>query len=1187
VICPTCEFESRDGAKFCRMCGTPLSLRCPACGAAHDPAQRFCEECGAALAITGTAGVDAPAAPPAPTPAAVTELRQVSVLFVDLVGFTPLSEARAAEDVRELLARYFDTARTIVRRHGGVIGKFVGDAVMAVWGVPQAREDDAERATRAALALVEAVAAFGEEVGAPGLRARGGVTTGKAAPLQSPGEGLVAGDRVNTASRIQTVAESGSVLVDAVTRQLAGAAIAFEDAGEHLMKGKSESLRLWRAVRVTGGIRGSDAEPGMQSPFVGRDGDLWLIKELFHGALDRRSARLVAVSGEAGVGKTRLRREFFNYVDGLSETVLWHAGRCLSFGDGVAYWALTEMVRQRLGIAEDASPEEAVAKLEEGIERWVDNPIDRAFLRPRLGALLALEDPGLPRDELFAGWRLFFQRLSEHLPVVLVFEDLQWADRGLREFIEQLLDRSSACPIFILTLSRADMSLPQEPWPAPRLGAMALGLKPLAEADMRALLTALVDGLPEPAADRIMERAQGVPLYAIEILRALTDRGVLAERDGHLVLQGELGELHVPASLSSLLAARLDALEAPERELVKAMSVFGSSFPRAAAAALGGVEESQLDAVLASLVRSQVFVIRADRLSPQRGQFAFAQGMLRTVAYEMLTRRERVLRHVAAAEYLSEVYATDSDDVTEMLAAHYVSAHRAAGADPEAPELRAKAVVALRRAARRAATVGAPEVAEGSYRTAAALADGEAERAELTQAAGEMALQSGRYADALELLEVACQAHLQAGRTRQAAQVTGDIGLALGRLGRLQEAVDRFTAALELLDTEGPDAVTATLNVRLGHALVFLGEHDRAEGPLEAALSIAETLDLPTVLSDALNQKAILYVLTGRVQQALHLWTAVVGIAEERGLGRELSLARTNLGALAGLWDLPDAEEQTKAALAVARRRGDRAAESFNASNLMMIWLRTGRWAAIEALAGELLEDPDRPGAEPLHFALALLHVLRGNPVAARQELDQMPVWERTEAAELRAAYRMVEMHVMAAEGQPEQAVEVGLELIPQAVATLGASAESVRTGWPEAVRLALHTRRVDDAVALVTVLTDHPSADIPRFLATHLTRARALVDAARGGHSIVEAELTDAIERFRALPAPYWTAVTQTDLAGWLIERGRADEASGLLDEAVATLQPLGAAPALGRVRDLKPAPSEDPAPATDALPG
>jgi class 3 adenylate cyclase/tetratricopeptide (TPR) repeat protein len=1099
------------------------------------------------------------------------ELRLVSVLFIDLVGFTPLSEAREPEDVRELLGRCFETARTIIERHGGVVEKFIGDAVVAVWGLAAAREDDAERAVRAALAVVEAVAVFGEQVDAVGLAARAGIVTGQAAALDSPGEGLVVGDRVNTASRVQALAAPGSVLVDETTTQLTGAAIAFEDTGEHLVKGKAQPLRLWRAARVIAGIGGSDREQGFQAPFVGRDGDLWLLKELFHGALERRSARLVAVSGEAGVGKSRLRREFFNYVDGLSETVLWHFGHCVSFGDGVAYWALGEMVRQRFGIAEDTPAPDAALKLAEGLERWVGDSADREFLKPRLGALLGVDEPGLARDELFSGWRLFFERLAERLPVVLVFEDLQWADAGLLDFIGQLLDWSASRPIFILTLGRPDADADRSIWTAGRPGAVALPLAPLGEPAMRALLAGLVDGLPDRVAARIMERAQGVPLYAVEIVRALADRGVFVERGGRLVLDGEVGALDVPASLSSLLAARLDALEPVERGFVKAMSVLGGSFARSTAAALGGVEESHLDAVLASLVRKQVLVIRADRLSPERGQYTFAQGLLRAVAYEMLSRRERAPRHLAAAEHLRRSFPNDGEDVAEVIASHYLDAYRAAGQDREAAELRSKALAALRRAARRAATVGAPEAAERAYLAARELADGEAEHTELTQAAGEMALQSGHFGSAVELLEAAVGAHRAAGRKRDAARVAGDLGLALDRLGSLQEAVERLSAAVRVLGGDRLDPDVARLNVRLGHALVFLGDYDRAEPPLDAALATAEALDLPAVLGDALSNKAIIYKRTGRPQQARALWTAATEIDERHHLGAQLALVRTNLGNQSVLWDAADAEEQTRAGLALARRRGDRTAESLNAANLMMVLLLGGRWTEVEELAGELLGDNEtRPAATALHFVLAILQILRGELPAARVSLERMGALEHTEQEERRACHAAITASLRLAEGQPEPAFERGELMLGHVIDTLGINHESVRQAWPDTVQAALALGRHDDAQKMLALLTDQPPGNVSPFLGAQLVRGRALLEAARGCHEGVETGLATAIEGFRKLSYPYWVAVTQTELATWLAGHDRASEAGALTVEAIETLESLRAEPALLRAQQL-----------------
>ena len=268
----------------------------------------------------------------------MAERRVCSVLFCDMAGFTPLSEARDPEAVRELLSRYFETARTVISRYGGTVEKFIGDAVMAVWGTPAATEGDAERAVRAGLDLVAAVAELGADAGVPGLAARAGVVTGEVAvTLGAVGEGMVAGDAVNTAARVQAAAGPGVVLADGVTQRLADGAIGFADAGEHALKGKAEPQRLWHAVRVLAGVGGSQRVDGLEAPLIGRDAELRTIRELFHAAAERRVPRLVLVSGPAGVGKSRLGWEFFKYIDGLVQDVWWHRGRCLSYGEGAAF----------------------------------------------------------------------------------------------------------------------------------------------------------------------------------------------------------------------------------------------------------------------------------------------------------------------------------------------------------------------------------------------------------------------------------------------------------------------------------------------------------------------------------------------------------------------------------------------------------------------------------------------------------------------------------------------------------------------------------------------------------------------------------------------------------------------------------------------------------------------------------
>ncbi|MFZ0193159.1 MAG: adenylate/guanylate cyclase domain-containing protein, partial [Streptosporangiaceae bacterium] len=667
-----------------------------------------------------------PAAGAGPGREPAAERRVCSVLFCDVVGFTPLSEARDPEAVRELLSEYFAVARTVITRYGGVVEKFIGDAVMAVWGTPAATEGDAERAVRAALDLVSAVAELGAGAGVPGLAARAGVVTGEVAvTLGAVGEGMVAGDAVNTASRVQAAAKPGQVLVDAATHRLAGSAVGFADAGEHALKGKSEPVQLWRATRVLSGVGGSQRVDGLEAPLTGRDAELRTIRELFHAAAERRVPRLVLVAGPAGVGKSRLGWEFEKYADGLKAEVWWHRGRCLSYGEGVAFWALAEIVRQRLGIAEEDPAGTAAGKLAEGLDRYVPDMAERGYVGVRLGRLLGVAAAGdggvaLSREELFAGWRLFFERLATVQPVVLVVEDGQYADAGLLDFLDYLIDWVRDLPVYVLVLARPELGHARPGFGTGR-NRTALTLDPLDAASMEALVEALVPGMPGPARAKITRQAQGIPLFAVETVRALVDRDIVQPVEGVYRLTGEVGELAVPEGLHALLAARLDALDPGVRRLVADAAVLGATFPAEALMAVSGQDEAVVRAALAELVRREVLSVSADPLSPERGSYGFAQDMLRQVAYGTLSRRDRKARHLAVAAHLRAAFPGDGEEVTEVIARHYLDALDAVPDDGDAGQIRGQAIAALTRAADRAGRTGAPAQAAASYAAAARL----------------------------------------------------------------------------------------------------------------------------------------------------------------------------------------------------------------------------------------------------------------------------------------------------------------------------------------------------------------------------------------------------------------------------------------------------------------------------------
>jgi class 3 adenylate cyclase len=774
----------------------------------------------------------------------VAERRTCSVLFCDLAGFTPLSESRDPEAVRELLSRYFAIARTVIGRYGGVAEKFIGDAVMAVWGTPAATEGDAERAVRAALDLVEAVAQLGAEADVPLLAARAGVVTGEVAvTLGATLEGMVAGDVVNTAARVQAAAEPGSVLADGPTQQLAGSAIGFTNAGLFTLKGKTEPQALWRATRVLAGVGGSQRVDGLEAPLIGRDAELRTVKELFHAAAERSVPRMVVISGPAGVGKSRLGWEFDKYADGLQAGMWWHRGRCLSYGDGVAFWALAEIVRQRLGIAEEDPAGTAAAKLAQGLDRFVPDPAERAYAGLRLGRLLGVSVAGddgepLAREELFAGWRLFFERLAAEQPVVLLVEDAQYADAGLLDFLDYLTDWARDLPVFVLVLARPELGQARPGFGTGR-NRTALTLDPLDPASMDRLVDALVPGMSPAARAAVTAQAQGIPLFAVETIRAMVDRDIVQPIEGVYRLVGDLGELAVPDSLHALLAARLDALDPEVRRLVTDAAVLGTTFPVDALTAVSGRSEPVVRAALDELVRREVLNVSADPLSPEKGSYGFAQNMLRQVAYDTLSRRDRKTRHLGVAGHLRAAFPGDGEEVADVIARHYLDALATVPDAADAGEIREQAVGALIRAAERAERTGAPGLAATSYATAAELTQAGAaaggDAAGRPRSAGALWERSARAAvtgadwpTAIAHAGRARDYHLRHGEARAAAGAQATAGEALRNWGRHSEARDQLTAAVEVLRAD-PDTDTVRALGQLAVLEVFAGSLRRGQ----------------------------------------------------------------------------------------------------------------------------------------------------------------------------------------------------------------------------------------------------------------------------------------------------------------------------------------------------------------------
>ena len=537
----------------------------------------------------------------------------VSILFADLVGFTPLSEDRDPERVRELLSSYFELAGTVVGRHGGTVEKFIGDAVVAVWGTPVAQEDDAERAVRTALELVATVREL-----QVGLSMRAAVSTGEVAvTVGAQAQGMVAGDVVNTTARMQSVAPPGGVLVDDATHRATEAAIRCEPAGLHELKGKSEPVALWHAKNVVAERGGRRRSRGLEPPFVGRSRELRLVQDLLHSAADQGRAHLVSVIGIAGIGKTRLSWELEKYVDGLADNFLWHRGRCLSYGDGVAFWALAEMVRMRARISEEDDGDAARRKVGRVLEEHVPDPNERAWVEPTLLHLLGLEElrEG-DRSRLFAAWRLFIERMTDSAPVMLVFEDMQWADQGLLDFVEYLLEWARQRPLFVLALARPELADLRPGWGSGSRAHTSLLLERLTDVAMRELLAGL--GLPDEVVEPIVERAEGIPLYAVETVRMLIDRDILLVAGEGFERAGKVSDLDIPETLHALVLARLDALEEGDRRLLQDASVLGKAFTLDGVCAVSGLDSGEVVERLENMVRRELLSIENDPRSPER-----------------------------------------------------------------------------------------------------------------------------------------------------------------------------------------------------------------------------------------------------------------------------------------------------------------------------------------------------------------------------------------------------------------------------------------------------------------------------------------------------------------------------------------------------------------------------------------
>ena len=1169
--CPACGAETSPTARFCSECGTALAVTCPACGA--DASGKFCSECGSPL--TGHLPQATPRSADGGGGARVSERRITSVLFGDLVGFTPLSESRDAEDVRDLLSTYFEKARTLIERYGGVVEKFIGDAVMAVWGVPTAHEDDAERAVRAALELVDAVSSLGDEVGVPGLAMRVGVVTGEVAvTLGATGQGMVAGDAVNTAARIQAAATPGEVWVDDTTRAATAAAVAYDDVGAHELKGKAEAVRLFAARTVVAAIGGARRVDGLEAPFAGRDSEIRLVKELFHATLEEGRPRLVAVFGAAGVGKSRLGWEFDKYIDGINDTVHWHRGRCLSYGEGVAFWALAEIVRGRLGVLEGDPTEVVGQRLVEGLDLHIADSDERSWLLPRMATLIGVGDAVSPgttfgRDDLFAAWRTFFERIARSdgsVAAYLQIDDLQWADQGLLDFVDYVLE-TAAAPIFLLTLARSELTDRVAGFGTGRR-ATAIHLEPLADTPMGVLVDGLVAGLPDKIRGALVERAEGIPLFAVETVRGLIDRDVVIPREGRYVLNPDAADrldvdnLELPTTLHTLIAARLDALPTGERRLVQDASVLGQAFTvdglRALTRSLG--DDVDIPATLANLVRKEIFAVETDPRSPERGQYRFVQALVRGVAYDTLARRDRKARHLAVVQHLAAE--PDADTIPSVLASHYLDAHAAATDDPDAADLAAKAVALLEQAATRARGLGAPEEAHRHLCKALTLATTDLDRARLTEELAKAELAFGGATDAAVVAEQAQQLYTAAGSELGAWQAQALWAQAQIAAGNGQIVVEPLAAAYALVENRpeaAPVAAQLALQCARGYYLSF-GDADASIPWFDRAVQLNEALeDLPQ-LSATLASYGGAFVLVGRPRMGLGLLRISLEIARDIDDPNSQLRPLNNLVSFLATRDLHAAIAYADEGLAIVRRLKDREyGMSLGGSAMHVYWIG-GQWDEALALHAELGEGLETNSLLVIMQAYAaLISACRGEQVAPLASVPALHGNRADVMVDLIADF--LEGAAARASGDIARAAALTTTVAIRWASLTGID-DDFPTFWLAGVDDALAGGDVARARELLALVSERPHGHITTYIRCQLPRVRAIVSAAAGDHENVERDFVTAAAALRDFGATYWLARTLLEHAEWLVAQGRELQAPPLAGEAARIFDELRATP-------------------------
>lgn len=1125
----------------------PDHTTCPGCGRQNPADARFCSQCASSLVAV---------------PPARKERKFATALFADLVGSTALTEREDPEVVQAVIGRLFDRLAGVIERHGGFLEKYMGDAILAVFGVPVVHEDDPERAIRAALEMHGVLAEMNRGTAQPPLEMRIGVEAGDVVVdlerVAGSRDRMLTGDAVNTAARLQSASGIGAVLVGPTAHSLTKDRIDFSEPEELELKGKSQPVHAFTALRLSAKHAGERPALGFESRMVGRDEELAVLQQTLHRVESEGRPALVTIFGPAGSGKSRLVRELLRYLDNVDQTFYWRAGRCLPYG-AAAYSGLADAIKSQCEVLEDDQADIVAEK----VKRTVGDLGGDADQLTAIEHLLGLRpETAMGREQLFDTWRSFLERMAARYPLVLVLEDIHWADEGLLDFIDFVADWALG-GMLVVTLARPELLDHRPTWGGGKRNYAAIYIDPLGSEESSEMVTGLLgENLPDDIIRLVTEHAEGNPLYTEEIVRMLIERRLLSgsEEEGwHL--SAAIQDIKVPRSIHSLIAARLDGLATDEKSLLQDASVVGRIFWSGIAARLADQDDIRTKEQLSRLRIKELIAPREPSSLSDEREYGFHHALIRDVAYDSLSKQLRATKHSIVARWAETTRADDRDDVIELIATHYEQAlgfmTEIGAPQDEIHDLTNKALQWSTHAAERSLRMWQTAASLDWYRKAVALADSLAlsdeESARLWEryaAAATVILPNSEVATLFErALEL-----FGDSKSSDAALTRARYGRVVMRMGDNPRAVEIIEDAVaSLRELSEPAALVQALDI-LG-VLYWWLERDEARAVLTEALDLARTVGDRRTEGEASLTLAGVHTQDREWADSLALGDRALEIAREIGDLTLLLRACNNQAVTWYIYGDPDqvGPALSREALDLARRHGHRRWQGFLSMGMAGTHKDGGRLdEAVEIFEQAMLEAPPSGPRPQILFlvAWAWIDLYRGDLIGARARLDEADSIDESGAGdtELFQTKTYVQAEIDHLQGDDPTAAA---RLTP----LLDELDELERFSPPELVLLGVQLSLADDDREMAMrwrKILDHK----PTLIGEAFQRwCDALLSTEPEGAADL---LADAAERLRKLHLLILEAVCLTDLARVKKQLGR-DHVS-TLERVIAFLRDAGA---------------------------